>query len=236
MEMSDKNPINELIINIIIPILVLNKAGKYLGDNGQTYALIIALLIPAIYMVMDFIKFKKPNFISILGFVSILLTGGIALLQLEGFWFAVKEAAIPALIGVVVFISAFTKKPLMRLLFNESIMKMDLIEQRLEEQNTKPQFNQHVKKSTVLFSLSFFFSAILNYVLAMRIFQPIDEALPELTRTEILNEQIADMTWQGYIVIMIPSLVIMAALMWYLFKGIKELTGLGMNDVIKEKN
>ncbi len=235
MEMNDKNPINELIINIIIPILVLNKAGKYLGDNGQTYALILALLIPAIYMVLDFIKFKKPNFISILGFVSILLTGGIALLQLEGFWFAVKEAAIPALIGVIVFISAFTSKPLMKLLFNDSIMKVDLIDEKLQEQNNQPQFNEHIKKSTIFFSFSFFFSAVLNYLLAMRIFQPIDKSLPEITRTQILNEQIADMTWQGYIVIMLPSLFIMAALMWYLFKGIKQYTGLSMNDVIKEK-
>jgi len=232
---NQKNPINEIIINVIIPVLVLNKAGKYLGENGQTYALIIALAIPAIYMIQDFMKSKKFNPISILGFISILLTGGIAYLKLEGFWFAVKEAAIPGLIGIVVFISAFTKKPLMKLLFNESIMKMDLIEDKLVERNTKSKFNEHIKKSTIFFSFSFFFSAILNYLLAIRIFTPIDITLSEVTRTEILNTQIADMTWQGYVVIMLPSLVIMAALMWYLFKGIKEFTGLTMNDVIKEK-
>jgi hypothetical protein len=35
-----------------------------------------------------------------LGFVSVLLTGGIGLLQLDPKWIAVKEAAVPAVIGL----------------------------------------------------------------------------------------------------------------------------------------
>ena len=42
--------------------------------------LIIALLFPIIYFLNDFIKNSKTNFISILGFVNILLTGLIGIL------------------------------------------------------------------------------------------------------------------------------------------------------------
>jgi hypothetical protein len=50
----------------------------------------------------------------VLGLVSILLTGGIGLLQLDTRWLAVKEAAIPGLIGLAVLMSTRTRYPLVK--------------------------------------------------------------------------------------------------------------------------
>lgn len=53
-------------------------------------ALVAALLFPVVYGGMDLIRNKKFNFISALGFISVLLTGGIGLLELDTRWLALK--------------------------------------------------------------------------------------------------------------------------------------------------
>jgi hypothetical protein len=56
--------------------------------------------------------------------VSTLLTGGIGLLKLDAQWLAVKEAAIPALIGLAVLGSNWTSGPLIRILvFNPTLFE-----------------------------------------------------------------------------------------------------------------
>jgi hypothetical protein len=83
------NTILELIYNIAIPSIVLMKLS---GDEylGSLYALVVALLFPIGYGLYDFIKNRSMNFISLLGFLSTLLTGGIGLFELDVEWLAIK--------------------------------------------------------------------------------------------------------------------------------------------------
>ena len=67
--------------------------------------------MPTIYGLYDILIRKKTNFISILGFVSVLISGIIGVWQLPTEYVAYKEASIPFLIGVGVFISGFTSFP-----------------------------------------------------------------------------------------------------------------------------
>jgi len=231
-----KNPLNELIVNIVLPTFILNKGAAYLGANGATKALIIALLVPICWALYDYLKFKEKNFISLLGFLSILLTGGLGLLKAEGHWFAIKEAAFPTVIGLFVLASAFFGKPLINMLINnESLIETEKIKSKLDEFGTQKKYQKHLKTSTIYFSLSFFFSAILNYILAIRIFTEIPKELEKSVREQILNQQIADMTWKGYVVILIPSMVILALVLMHLFKGVKKYTGLSVNEIMKEQ-
>ena len=62
---------------------------------------------------MIFIKNSHTNFISILGFVNILLTGLIGILG-EKFgisknWFIIKESIIPLAIGILILVSMSSK-------------------------------------------------------------------------------------------------------------------------------
>ena len=59
MENQKKSPLTELLINIVLPTLILNKGGEYLGENGSTKALILATLFPVIYAIYDYLKLKK---------------------------------------------------------------------------------------------------------------------------------------------------------------------------------
>ncbi|MEK2688474.1 VC0807 family protein [Bdellovibrio sp. GT3] len=219
-----------LIFNILLPVLILNKLTKHIGPG---YALILALAFPLIYGIYDLIKRRKVNAFSILGLLNVGLTGGLAFVGIHGFWFAVKEAAFPALVGIFVFGSAFTKKPFIESLFlNPNVMKVDLLEQKLAEHGKKAEFHEHMRKSTMLLSLSFALSAVLNFVLARSIFLDIDTTLTADAQSVILNEQIAKMTTWSMAIIMVPSMIFLMGIFWYLMNGVKKHSGLTTEELM----
>lgn len=225
-----------ILFNIILPVVILDKLSKQFGTDGPLIALIVGLSFPICYFLYEYFKFKKKNIISVLGFVNILFTGGFALLKLEGIWFACKEAFFPFLIGVAVLYSSYTTKPFIKfLIYNPSVLHINILEQRLKEQNTWQLFEQHLKKATMFLSFSFFVSAILNFVLAVWIFQPIDLALAENQRAILLNEQISKMTWMSMVVIVIPSMLMLLLIMRFLAKGIKQYSGLSFMELLVQK-
>lgn len=221
-----ENPLLNISLNIIIPALILMKGGKWL-NLSPTFALTLALIFPITYGVYDFIKYKKYNFFSILGFVSILLTGGIGLLKLPKEWIAIKEASIPLAIGIVIFASQKTRYPLIRkLLFNDALVNVEKIETSLKENNQEKALDKLLKKCTWMVTASFILSAILNFILA-RVF------IQNETGTQAFTEELGKMTAWSYPVIALPCTIVMMLALWSLFKGIKGLTGLEIEDIFK---
>lgn len=232
-QQNSKKLLANLFIDIIFPVLILSKLSYYLGENGPLYSLILALSLPFGHGLFDFLKEKKINWISLLGLINVLLTGGLAVMKLEGIWFAVKEAGFPTLIGLFVFFSCFSKNPLFSFFLNQpGLFSIEKIQKRLEELNNLDNYNLLIKKCTLLFSGTFFFSALLNFILAISIFKQIPSELPEKERAEILNTQIADMTWMGYIVIALPLMVITVGLFYYCLKNLSKLTHLSLNELM----
>ena len=227
---KQKNQLLEIIFNLIIPVYVLKKVD--IGNPALT--LIIALAFPVAYFLWDYSKERKVNGFAILGFVNVLLTGGLALLKVEGVWFAVKEMAIPLIIGLGVLYTAFTNKPLVkRFLFNQSTFEVDLLEEKLKENNAETIFLEHLKKLTIYLAGSFFVSAALNYFLAIYIFTEIPVEIVDPERTKILNQQIADMTWKSYIVILVPSMLMMGGIFWKLSHALEKCTQLKFTEILK---
>ena len=113
-----------LAFNIIIPTLILTKlsSNDYLGP---VYSIVVALSLPIIYGLRDYAKSRKANFFSILGIISVVLTGGMSLLQLDPQYIAIKEAAIPAIFGLVTIYSVRTSYPLVKtFLYNDQILQI----------------------------------------------------------------------------------------------------------------
>ncbi|MBS1971680.1 MAG: hypothetical protein JSU04_15315 [Bdellovibrionales bacterium] len=228
-----ENALLNILFNIAIPILILNKGSKYMGSF---WALIIALAFPLSYGIYDHITRKKTNAISVLGLINVGITGSLALFKLHGMWFAVKEAAFPLLVGAFVFGSAFTKNPFISTLFlNPQLIDVGLLKSRLFERKTESEFAELLKKSTLWISLSFVFSATCNFLLAIRIFEPINEALDGEAQALILNEQIARMTTWSMAVIVLPCILFMVAIFMYLSKGMQRLSGLTEDELLAKK-
>ena len=229
-----ENPLFNITFNILIPIVVLNKGHLFLGTNQAVMVLIIALSFPIAYGMYDFIKNKKKNIISIFGVLNILLTGGLALFKLKGIWFAVKEAAVPLLIGIFVLISNITRKNFFEaLIVNSSILNWPLIKEKIKSLSTSEKLKSLLKKATTLFSISFFISAILNFVLALYIFSEKNfVGLSEVEKEIILNKKIADMTWMGFVVIGLPMTLFSVFIFWWFLKRLRQLTELSLENLL----
>jgi hypothetical protein len=220
-----------LIFNILIPVLILNKASEKIGAG---LALLIALAFPLGFGLYDLYRKRKWNPLSILGFTNVMVTGGLAVLGLGGIWFSIKEAFFPFLIGVFVWWSATREKPFIRtFLLNANTMQMDLIEEKLKANQKEDEFKRHLKNSTQLLACSFFLSAVLNFVLSQRIFLPLNPNLTGDERSLVLNHQIAEMTSWSMAVILVPTVIFLAGILWHLIKGIQNLTGLKTEEILK---
>jgi hypothetical protein len=156
----------------------------------------------------------------------VLLTGGIGLLQLDAKWLAIKEAAIPGIIGIAILISAYTPYPLIRiLLYNPRVLKIDKIEKKLEELGNQQHFDRRLQNATYLLSSTFLFSSVMNYILAKWI-------VTSPAGSAAFNEELGQMTLLSYPVIAIPSTIMMIAILYYLWRTIRVLTGFKLEDII----
>src|SRR5436190_19615769 len=114
-----ENLVLNLICNLVLPTVVLIWFSK---DRflGPLWGLIVALIFPVGYGVYDLATRKKTNFLSILGFVSVLASGSLALAKVGGMWFAIKDAVLPSVLGLTVLASLKSKSALVKeLFFNE---------------------------------------------------------------------------------------------------------------------
>jgi len=225
LQKSKDSPFIDLIVSIIIPSVILMKfSGK--DDLGPTMALVVALAFPICWGLYELIVNKKRNFIALLGIISVLLTGGIGLLQLDNKWLAIKEAAIPLIIGLVVLGSTFTRFPLVRtLLYNPKVMNVEKISQRLEEKQQTELFEKRLLSANYLLAGTFFFSAVMNYLLAKWI-------VVSPSGSEAFNEELGRMTLMSYPVIAIPSMIMMIGIFYFLWRTINRLSGLSLEEVV----
>lgn len=222
------NPLAEILFNVFVPSFILM---KFSGEEhlGTALALIVALLFPIVYGGMDLIRNKKFNFISALGFVSVLLTGGIGLLELDTRWLALKEALIPGLIGLAVLGSTFTRYPLMqKLVLNDTLLNLDLITQRLTENGKTEAFERCLMSSNYLFASTFAFSSVMNYFLATWI-------VTSPAGSVAFNEELGKLTLYSYPVIAIPSMLMMFGIFYYIWRQVRTMTSLETEQIFHTK-
>ena len=227
-----ENGLNNLIINIVLPALILMKGAKWCTKLGielsSVQILLIALAFPFFYGLYDFFIKKEKNFIPVLGFVSILLSGIVGVLQLSTELIAIKEAAIPFIIGCVIYFSNFTSFPIApKFLYHDEVFDKNNINSNLDEEKQHT-LKSNIKKASFFLFLSFMLSAVLNYVLAKYF-------VKSPTGTEAFNDELGQMTLYSYPIIVIPSMLIMIGIIWYIYASIKKLTGLDSNGIFMFK-
>lgn len=226
-EPADK-PLATLLFNIALPALILYKLSRP-ERLGPMWALALALVFPLGFFFYDFARRRKVNAISILGFVSILATGSFGLLHLDGKWFAVKEAAIPTLMGIAVIVSLWTKNPLVRtLLYNEKVIDVAKVDRELISRGHTQNFERLLVTTTWMLAGSFLLSAVLNFVLATMI-------VKSPAGTVAFNEELGKMTATSYGVVVLPCMVVTFASLWRLVSGIRKLTGLDLDTIFRSE-
>ena len=214
-----------LICNLIIPTIILT---KFSSENtlGSFYGLLIALSFPIFYGLSEFYFNKKINFFSILGLVSVLLTGGIGVFQFSSDWLAIKEAFIPGIIGMAVIISTYTKYPLLKMFFEETLNIEGLREKLTHSENEW--FSARFRFSSLILGGTFFISSFLNFFLATWI-------VVSEPGTEAFNQELGLMNLLSLPIIALPMMVILMAIMWYLLNDTLKKVGLTWEEFFNLK-
>lgn len=214
-----------LLFNIVIPTVILTKFSGQ-ENLGPQMGIIVALAFPIGYGIKDYFRAHKINFFSALGVFSVAMTGGMSLLEIDPQYIAIKEAAIPAIFGLATLISLKTPFPLVKtFLYSDLVMDTIKVDSALEKNNTKDDFERTLVNASWMLAGSFLVSSILNYVLARVI-------LVSSPGTEAFNAELGKMTALSFPVIAVPAMIISMFALFYLFRNIKRLTGLDLEEII----
>lgn len=213
-----------LVCNAVFPAVVLSTLSKE-SRLGPVWALLLAISLPLGYGIYDLVRRRKWNVFSVIGVISTALTGGLGLMKLSGIWFAVKEAAVPLVLGAAIPLTLRTRQPLVReLVCNEQVLNMPRVEAALDATGRRPQFNALLARVSWIIAGSFALSATLNFILAIWI-------LKSPAGTSAFAEELGRMTALSYPVITIPTMGVMIYAMWRLITDLEKLTGLTGDEI-----
>lgn len=223
-----------LICNVVLPGFLLGWLSKT-ERLGPQWGLVVGLAIPIGYGLWDFFHRRQVNLLSILGFVSVLLTGVLGLLKTDPFWFAVKAGAFSTLMGLAIPLTLKTRRPLVKqFLYNDQFIDTTRVESILTERNARPDFDALLRRVSWVLAVSFMGSGVINFVMARWL-------VTATSGTPEFNDQVGKLHWIEWPVITIPFLAVM---MWCLsgfMKSMSRLTGLTQDEILrqppaKEKN
>ena len=245
---NNENPLYSLCFNILIPVMILRNGNKWVDRiliyfqgsdpvykneniyNSSPIVFFIALLFPVIYFLYDYLNRKNKNLISVLGFVNILLTGGIGIFgakfALSKNWFILKEALLPFLIGLVFMImSKYRQSSFNKILLNDALFDNHKISISIKDEMQKD-FEKIVKKAGYYFTSGFFISCIIQFILASLI-------VVSNPGEPSFNEEVSTMTCVSYLAVLIPTILIVGKGYWGLILGIEKITGLKKEEFLR---
>lgn len=229
MGQKNENPFLNILFNIVLPVVILSKLSKpeYLGP---VWALVVALAFPIVYGGYDLVARKKWNFPSILGLISVLLTGGLALMKLDGYWFAVKEAAVPSVFGIICLAGIKKRESLFKNFMKKGeLLTESEIDELMRDPERGPEMDKLLIRSILWLASSFVLSAILNFGLARYL-------LVSPTGSEAFNQELARMTALSFPVIMLPCMIVFTISILTFFKGVKSISGIDLLERLNKKS
>lgn len=225
---KQENALASLLLNVLLPITILSYCSKDKGwyAVGPTWALIIAVLLPIGYQAYDWYQRRKINTFSIVGMISVLVTGGLGLMKLSAQAFALKEAAIPLILGGLFVITHRNGKPLSKtFLLNPDLVNVDKLAKAIETHQQRPAFDKLLWQTTWILAGSFLLSAVLNYFLAIYFLTG------KVPGGEEYTAAIGKITGYGFLVIGLPMMGFLIFAFLRMMKGLEKLTGLKQDDI-----
>lgn len=212
-------------LNLILPTILLLWGGALFGLEPWVI-LVLALLGPLGFGGYELWVRRKVNHVSVLGVISVVLTGGIGLLQLDSGWIAIKEGLIPLLFGAILLVSAFTPWPVLQtLLLDAEVLDVSRIDQALDARQARPAFTGAIRWATFGMAASFVFSAIGGYLLAVWLVR-------SPSGTEAFNHEIGQLTAWSFPVLGLPSMGLTGLVLWWLLRRLRDLTGLTLDELL----
>lgn len=220
------NQLLELVLTIVLPSLVLDKLSA--PENlGPFWALVVALLFPIGFGLWCVIQKVGWTVFSVLGLVTVLLSGGLGLLNLDAFWFAVKESTMPIVLAFAFPLSHRFGKPLINaLVMQPHIFNVKLLNSALAEPAKKSLFDSALFKASCGLGLGMIGSAIANFFLALYLLGG------KTPGSEAFVKGIGTLNWAGMVVIGVPLMGVMMLVFFWLIRQMQQITGLERDDLM----
>lgn len=220
------NPLAEIILTIALPSLVLDQLSKP-TSLGPFWALVVSLLFPVGFGLWCLWKKTGWNVFSVLGFVTILLSGSLGLLKLDAFWFAVKESAMPVMLGLAFPLTHRFGRPLINaLVMQPHLLNLKSLNGSLADDAKRSAFDGALFRASCGMGLGMFGSAVANFFLALWLLGGKEPG------SEAFVKGIGKLNWMGLLVIGVPMMAVMMLVFVWLLRQIQRITGLDRDDLL----
>ncbi len=220
------NPILDILLTVVLPSMVLEWLSK--PDRlGPFWALVMASLIPLGFGVYCLASGRGLDFFSILGLAAVLISGGLGLLKLDAFWFAMKEVCVPVFLGLAFPLSHSWGRPLVEsVLLAPHLINRAVVERSLVTERQRAEFGLLLYKASWGLGVAMLLSAAGNFCLALHLLGDKEPG------GEAFVRGIGTLNWAGFIVIGVPLLGAMLLVMIWFLRALQKLTGLERDDLM----
>jgi hypothetical protein len=217
-----------LLCNALLPGYLLSYLSKE-ERLGPVWGLIVPLAIPLAYGTWDLWSRRRVNVFSVIAIIGTLLTGTLGLLKSDALWIALKEAAVPIVLGLAIPFTLRTRQPLVRtLLYNDQVLDTGRIHSALQQRNNVSAFETVLAWVSWVLAGAFLLSGVLGFGLARWL-------LTAPPGTAEFNAQLGTMNWLSWPLILVPSSIVMFYALFKLLQSAEALTGLSREELFQRK-
>lgn len=214
----------ELLSNVVAPTVVLLFLSRE-DRLGPGPALVLGLSFPIAHATWSRLRGDAVSPLSALAVLSVMLTGGIGLLQLDARWFAAKEALLPLVMAAVTWGSRQTRWPVVETLMFR-ILDRDRVVAALRDKGAEPALPREMGRMERWFLASFLYSSVASLALALWM-------VTASAGTPEFNEQLGRFTGVSFAAIGLPSTVLMGYALNGMINALESATGLEIDDLLR---
>ena len=214
----------EIGLNVAAPTLVLIFLSA--DDRlGPTFALILALAFPMAHGFRALTRSEGISPFTVLALISVGLTGGIGLFELEVSWFAWKEAALPAVMGLLALWTARGERPAMTLLL-ERLIDPEKTAAALDSDAKRASWRSNSATATRALGVMYLLSGIGSFWLARWL-------VASPTGTAEFNVELGQMTAMSFPAIGIPTMIGTGIVLYRFNQRLQDEVGVQMDDLLQ---
>jgi hypothetical protein len=222
MDSQARESLIELGMNIVAPTVVLLFLS---GDDylGPVLGLGIGLSFPLLHGVRSLWLSGSISPISVIAVISVMLTGGIGLFELEARWFVLKEGMVSLLFAGLTGASLATPWPVAEVMW-WLVFDEDKVREALDAHGHTEAYQRELNRATVGLSAVMFLAAFGTWILAW--FMVTADA-----GTTAFNEELGSYTFASFIVITFPSMGMMYVVLNRLMNATEDMTSIPLQDL-----
>lgn len=212
----------EIGCTLVIPVAVMWFGPEMLG---ATPALMLGLAAPLLFLLANLRREGKISPMSALSIGSVLLTGALGLIDLDARWFAIKEAALPALMGLLLFASANTRFSVLPALL-ERVLDHQKLEASLAGDSARADYQRAQQSASKTLGLVIAASGLASFLLARAL-------VTEPSGSEAFVTQLGSYTAWSFPAVALPQLLATGYVLQRALDAIERAAGRPLGELLK---